>query len=364
MLRFASLLEHEFSKRGHSVRLIQPQPLFGKLGRDSSWVQKWFGYVDKFLIFPLQLRRSKKGFDVVHICDHSNSMYVRQVADLPHVVTCHDMLAIRSALGEIPQNPTSSTGKILQHLILRGLTRSRHIVCVSANTKTELLRITGMSDSKISVVPLGLSYPYAPMDRGPALQQLDRHNVVAKEPFFLHVGGRAWYKNRLGVLQIFCRLRSLESFREHRLVMIGQSLESSLIEFIASHGLNEVVSCISNIPNEDLRAAYSLATGLIFPSLQEGFGWPILEAQSCGCPVFTTNRAPMTEVGGTAATYFDPDHLEEAAQIISSALNEKNLRERSLMNASRFNLHPMIEGYLAAYSTAIGETTSRHPERF
>jgi glycosyltransferase involved in cell wall biosynthesis len=221
-----------------------------------------------------------------------------------------------------------------------------------------------MSDSKISVVPLGLSYPYAPMDRGPALQQLDRHNVVAKEPFFLHVGGRAWYKNRLGVLQIFCRLRSLESFREHRLVMIGQSLESSLIEFIASHGLNEVVSCISNIPNEDLRAAYSLATGLIFPSLQEGFGWPILEAQSCGCPVFTTNRAPMTEVGGTAATYFDPDHLEEAAQIISSALNEKNLRERSLMNASRFNLHPMIEGYLAAYSTAIGETTSRHPERF
>lgn len=62
----------------------------------------------------------------------------------------------------------------------------------------------------------------------------------------------------------------------------------------------------------------------------------------------------MTEVGGAAATYFDPDHLEEAAQIISSALNEKNLRERSLMNASRFNLYQMIEGYLAAYSTAIG----------
>ena len=118
MLRFASLLGHELSKRGHSVRLIQPQPLFGKLGRDLSWVQKWFGYVDKFIIFPLQLRRLKKGFDVVHICDHSNSMYVRQVADLPHVVTCHDLLAIRSALGEIPQNPTSSTGKILQHLFL------------------------------------------------------------------------------------------------------------------------------------------------------------------------------------------------------------------------------------------------------
>ena len=63
----------------------------------------------------------------------------------------------------------------------------------------------------------------------------------------------------------------------------------------------------------------------------------------------------MTEVGGAAATYFDPDHLEEAAQIISSALNEKkHLRELSLMNASRFDLNQMIEGYIAAYNTAIG----------
>jgi glycosyltransferase involved in cell wall biosynthesis len=354
MLRFASLLESELSKRGHFVRLVEPTPFLGKLGRDSSLTQKWLGYLDKFVIFPVRLRQLKKHFDVVHICDHSNAMYVRHIEDVPHVVTCHDMLAIRSALDEIPENPTSVTGKVFQRFILRGLKRSRRTVCVSTNTKIELLRITQMADTAVSVVLTGLNHPYTPMDRNHALQRLDQYSFDARVPFFLHVGGRSWYKNRLGVLEIFTRLKARPPFQKHRLLMIGKSLESSLIQFIVSRGLDANVCSISNVPNEDLRAAYSLANALIFPSLQEGFGWPILEAQSCGCPVFTTGRAPMTEVGGDAAVYFDPFNPEEAAEIISSALEGgRDLREQSLVNASRFNLDQMIDGYIAAYEAEI-----------
>jgi glycosyltransferase involved in cell wall biosynthesis len=357
MLRFASLLESEFSKRGHLVQLIQPLPFLGKFGRKFSSVQKWLGYLDKFVIFPLRLRKIKKKFDVVHICDHSNAMYVRHIADVPHVLTCHDMLAIRSALDEIPENPTSFTGKVFQRFILRGLKRSRRIVCVSTNTKEELLRITRMSDTAVSVVLSGLNYPYIPMDCDQAFRRLDQYNFDARGPFFLHVGGTTWYKNRSGLLGIFAKLRVRGPFQNHRLLMIGKPLESPLLYFIASNGLNDSVFSISNVPNEDLRAAYSLASAFIFPSLQEGFGWPILEAQSCGCPVFTTGRAPMTEVGGDAAVYFDPTKPEEAAETISSALDDRDaLRERGLINASRFNLDRMIDGYILTYEAEIGRS--------
>ena len=81
-------------------------------------------------------------------------------------------------------------------------------------------------------------------------------------------------------------------------------------------GKTQVRELVS-VQNEDLRALYSTATALLFPSFQEGFGWPIIEAQACGCPVITSNRTPMTEVGENAAIYINPDSPEEAAREIA-----------------------------------------------
>jgi glycosyltransferase involved in cell wall biosynthesis len=101
---------------------------------------------------------------------------------------------------------------------------------------------------------------------------------------------------------------------------------------------------------------YSHAAGLIFPSLQEGFGWPILEAQACGCPVFTSNRAPMTEVGGDAAVYFDPTNPQAAAQVIAAAMNRRNeIKMLGLRNVSRFSAEAMLDGYLASYQKALAD---------
>jgi glycosyltransferase involved in cell wall biosynthesis len=86
------------------------------------------------------------------------------------------------------------------------------------------------------------------------------------------------------------------------------------------------------VTQEQLCAIYSAAQALIFPSFYEGFGWPIIEAQACGCPVFTSNRAPMTEVGGTAAIYFDPLDEEKAAECVA-----KNLRDTKMIVESGFD---------------------------
>jgi glycosyltransferase involved in cell wall biosynthesis len=365
MLRFASLMERELKAQGHSVELLQPAAYLGRLPVNRG-LGKWFGYVDKFLLFPFKLKRAKSKYDLIHICDHSNAIYVKHVAEKPHVVTCHDVLAIKSALGEIPQNKVSATGRAFQRLILEGLRTADLIVCDSEATRTDLLRVAGRASDSAIVVYLSLNYPYSPMTRDEALARLDQYGFDGRSPFFIHVGGAQWYKNKIGVLQIFDKLRRLMAPKHPRLLMVGKPLSGPLVEHVSASGLAGAVVTLSGVSNEVLRAAYSLAEGLIFPSLQEGFGWPVLEAQACGCLVFTTGRPPMTEVGGSGAVYFDPTDAAGAAETIAGALGSREgIRQIGLKNISRFSVNQMIQGYLGAYeqvSCRMGIPESRIDE--
>jgi len=133
--------------------------------------------------------------------------------------------------------------------------------------------------------------------------------------------------------------------------------------YIRAHNLEAQVASLQGLSNEDLCAVYSLAEGLLFPSLQEGFGWPVLEAQSCGCPVFATGRPPMTELGGDAAIYFDPLQVEDAAKIISRALESRAaICEDGLVNVQRFTVQKMIDGYVSAYRKVAGGTPATQEE--
>ncbi|WP_213804481.1 glycosyltransferase family 1 protein [Granulicella sp. dw_53] len=359
MLRFAVLMEKELVSRGHTVRLLPPESYLGRIQSLGSGAAKWLGYVDKFLIFPRKLKAIKKNFDVVHILDHSNAMYTKHILDVPHIVTCHDVLAIKSALGEVPQNVVSATGRKFQALILAGLKIAQLFVCDSECTRLDLLRVTQRDPSSASTVYLSLNYPYLPMERGEALARLDKLGFDGRAPFFIHVGQSSWYKNKLGVLQIFRHLTQLLAPDKSRLLLVGKALPAPIEEFITENDLQSSIVKLSNLSNEDLRAAYSLAEGLIFPSLQEGFGWPVLEAQACGCPVFTTDKPPMNEVGGAGAVYFDPSDTARAAEIIATALQDKDsIRQRGLANVLEFSVDQMIQGYEKAYQRAVD--TKRH----
>ena len=349
MLRFATLLQRELAARGHFVTLLQPRPVFGSKTSGNGFA-KWLGYIDKFILFPFTLRRTLRDFDVVHLCDHSNSMYTRHLARSPNVVTCHDVLAITSALGEVAENRVSATGRKLQQMILTGLKAAQNVVCVSSLTQSEMLRVTGREPQSSEVVYTSLNYPYTPMPREQAQTRLERLGFDLNTPYFLHVGGASWYKNRAALLRIFDHLQRLPEHRGKRLLLIGQALEPELLAFIRTAELEHQVIRLHSLSNDDLRAAYSLAEALIFPSLQEGFGWPILEAQACGCPVFATNREPMTEVGGNGAVYFDPTSPVRAAEVIAAALPRREQLCRSgFDNLQRFTVDRMIDGYISAY---------------
>jgi glycosyltransferase involved in cell wall biosynthesis len=354
MQGFAKAMLSGLNAIGIEAQLIAPRQTAGKLGHPHRGIGKWLGYADKYLFFPADLRKALAWADVVHICDHGNAMYVPYLKSAPHVVTCHDLLAIRSALGDLQEWPTGRTGKVLQRWICRGIEQARLVACVSEATRSDLLRLLRKAPDRAAVIYNGLYSDYEPMPAAESSAIMERLMPGAAEPFVSHVGGNMPYKNRIGVLRIFDRLRQNPEWRSLRLVMAGQPFSGEMREFVSERSLEALVTEVVHPSNEELRAIYSRSLGLIFPSLYEGFGVPILEAQACGCPVFTSDRAPMTEVGGTAAVYFDPADPESAAQVIASRLAEaRSLADEGFENCRRFTTAKMIQSYAELYQRAM-----------
>lgn len=357
MQRFAEMIRVGLTADGHEVRFVRPEPFIGKLCRGETGICKWFGYFDRYILFPARLRRHLDWPDVVHICDNVNAVYVPYLKRVPHVVTCHDMMAIRAAHGDIPERETRVSGRIYQNWIFRNLQKSQKIVCVSGQTRTELMQMSDISAQKVAVVPNALNYEFRKVVPEETISLVRSTGYVCGQPFFLHVGGNQWYKNREGVIRIFHQLKAFDEYDEHQLAMIGKPWNRKLCDLVADLGLRTSVHELVGVSNEQLRAFYSTAEALIFPSLAEGFGWPIVEAQACGCPVFTSGREPMCWVGGNAARYFEPTDVAGSASAVKDGLCDRE--EMSILgeeNASRFSTRAFVDGYLDAYSEVRNTT--------
>jgi glycosyltransferase involved in cell wall biosynthesis len=356
MLRFAAMMETGLQSRGVPFQTIRPAPFFGKLLPGNRGLAKWVGYLDKFIAFPRELRRRLGAFgpnDILHICDHSSAVYTRPAARVPHLVTAHDLLAVRSALGEIPENPTSATGKLYQRLIRSGLGRARRVACISRATRADLLRLTPLAESQTTIIHNGFNYPYRPMEPAEAATRANRKLGTPPERFILHVGGNQWYKNRRGVLGIYAELLKIMP-NAPQLVLVGKEPSQDLRAMISAAPLAGRVQTVTSADNEDLRAFYSLAEALLFPSLMEGFGWPIIEAQACGCPVATTNAEPMLEAGGDAAAYLETRDWPASARVLRDLLGESAEARaqrvaKGFANAARYSSEEMIDAYLQQY---------------
>lgn len=353
MQRFAAMMLDGLAAAGVRAELIKPAPFFGRFRYAGGFVAKWLAYIDKFVLFPFQLRRRLNSAPtLVHICDHSNAMYARQLRDIPVVVTCHDLLAVRGALGDHTDCPASLTGGLLQRWIVAGLRAATIVACVSKATLEDARRLVARRDAKpkLELISLGLSYPYQRLRMEEAHARLVRFPMLGSHtPFVLHVGSNLRRKNREGVLRIFALCKEQWN---GLLVLAGEPLSDTLRLLGRQLGVLDRVIEIPNATSDALEALYNCATALLFPSTFEGFGWPIAEAHACGCPVICTNREPMTEVAGKAGLTHD---LEDEAGFAADLLHLTNPAERAvwsgkaLENAKRFSAAAMIAKYCEIY---------------
>ena len=353
MLRFANMMRDGLARAGVAVELIAPRPFFGRIRFAGAFVAKWLGYVDKFLIFRGELRRrTARGVEIVHICDHSNAIYGRWIRRQPVVVTCHDLLAVRGSLGEVPDTPASATGKYLQRWIVSGLRKADAVACVSNATRRDAERLVRQNGARprFLVIPLGLNYPFRKTEPARARALLaPLAGLVPERPFALHVGSNLRMKNREGVLRIFALTKDNW---DGQLVFAGNKLTPQLRSLGKELGVLDRVVEVESPESELLEALYSSALVLLYPSRYEGFGWPIIEAQACACPVICADREPMSEVAGEAgltAPLEDEVAMARALLRLTDPAERARWSEKSLRNAQRFQTDEMIASYIALY---------------
>lgn len=302
MPRFAKMLAEGMAERGHNVEIWSPESAFYTLPFPKKF-KKWLGYLDQYVVFPVKTRAKLKALkpDTLFVLtDHALGPWLPLVANRPHVVHCHDFLAQQSALELIPQNPTSFTGKKYQAYIRQGYSQGKNFISVSKKTQADLHQFVNPFNINSKVVYNGLNQAFEAIEPAKARKEMSaKTGIDLNNGYLLHIGGNQWYKNRTGVIGIYDAWRRLSN-KNLPLLLIGELPDEKLKERIEQSLYKSSIYYFNNIDDQLISASYSGASVFLFPSLAEGFGWPIAEAMACGCPVITTNEAPMTEVAGDA----------------------------------------------------------------
>ncbi|PID56530.1 hypothetical protein CSB45_10910 [candidate division KSB3 bacterium] len=207
-------------------------------------------------------------------------------------------------------------------------------VAISHNTKRDLIQILQIPSEKIEVIHLGIEEKFRKETRNHAV--LKKYHVQV--PFLFYNGSISPRKNMMRVLQAFGQLQ--ENI-PHTLYITGSLTwgAEAIYAYIEQH-LRERVKIVGFLEEEELIAFYGAADLFLYPSLFEGFGLPILEAQSCGCPVLTSNTTACPEVAGAGAHLVDPYSIEEIRAGIIKILKEEGYRqqlvEKGFHNTRRF----------------------------
>jgi glycosyltransferase involved in cell wall biosynthesis len=212
----------------------------------------------------------------------------------------------------------------------------------SQATRADLVTHYGVTATKITV-----AYPGIEESLGPVLD-LDvieaakaRHNISGD--YFLYLGTLQPRKNLIRLVEAFAEFATHHSPLAIQLVLAGKRgwLYGDLLRHVRRWGLDERVRFPGYVAEEDKAALLSGAVAFLFPSLYEGFGIPVLEAQACGCPVITSTTSSLPEVAGDAALLVDPQDTAAIANAIQRIATEPELCdeliERGFANVGRFS---------------------------
>ena len=339
MLRFGEILRHNYEQNRFAIEEIFPLPVLGKLLRYGSF-KKWSAYWDKFILFPRKLKKllaaNHKEIDAVHIIDHSNAPYLKRVRNYPSIkkiITCHDLIAVRTALGEFPTAPkTSHSGVMLQKWIQSSLSHADFHACDSEQTKDDLNRIIPHTKTISKVIHLGTEWNDSSRSKS-SKQNYEIPFEPDEQPFFLHVGSAAWYKNRKGVFRSFINAKKQTKLDDLKLLLVGPKIQDFEIDEEMGTWLQANQEDIVSVPHVSeplLQNLYLKAKALIFPSHVEGFGWPPLEAASVGCPVITTKTGAIFDLLGNYATYTNSNDQTKLDQDVINFLKNPNKRKEKV----------------------------------
>ncbi|MCO6451612.1 MAG: glycosyltransferase family 4 protein [Caldilineales bacterium] len=236
-----------------------------------------------------------------------------------------------------PQAHSRLNRMFLRLMMPRFLSNAYAIIAISQNTLAEMKRYYEVGLDNATVVHLGVSKRFKPIDDPATLTDVRKRYALPLD-FILYVGTIEPRKNIARLIEAYANLNNQTT----KLVIAGKRgwLYDDVFQLVQSHGLENDVLFPGYISDEDLPAIFSAATLFVFPSLYEGFGLPVLEAMACGVPVITSNVSSLPEVAGDAAILIDPYDIQSIRDAMQSLMDNPTKRSelsaKGLRNAAEF----------------------------
>jgi glycosyltransferase involved in cell wall biosynthesis len=255
----------------------------------------------------------KQDFDIFHPT-YYEPYFLKYLQKKPYVITVYDMIHELFPGYFKSDDQTRAWKKEL-------IEKAGVVIAISENTKTDILKFTEVDPDRVKVIHLGSPFEHC---NEPQMNTASDPFVSVK-PYLLFVGARSDYKNFNffieSVAEMLCKNNELN-------VVSAGSIPFSRRErqFLRNLNIFEKVHYVK-VNDIILKNLYRNAQAFVFPSLYEGFGLPVLEAFSCGCPAVLSNSSSLPEIGGDGAVYFEPTEKESINSVLEKVLSDETFRK-------------------------------------
>ncbi len=241
---------------------------------------------------------------------------------LPYVVTVYDMSVWLTPWCHPPK--TLAVHRALTPIVAR---RARMVITISESARQDIIEGLGLPPEKVKVVYGGVSPDFHPVAAETA--RLVAESYGLNEPYILTVGTLEPRKNHRRLLAAFKEIVQQERLPHHLVLVGGAGWQAAeFVEQVRESGLGKRVHLLGYVPRADLPALYSAANLFAFPSLQEGFGLPLLEAMACNTPSVISTAPALLEVAGGAALAAEATSVSELAAALYTMLTRPDEAER------------------------------------
>jgi glycosyltransferase involved in cell wall biosynthesis len=286
--------------------------------------------------------------DVNHVIDHAYGHLLHSLDPSRTVVTFHDAIGWKPR-NEQPSDFDGSHGQsLIQRFNLAGLRKAAAVICVSEASRKDFVAYTSYPLERIQVIPEGVDTCFFES----AYEDDKRRLGLAQGRYLLHVGHTRFYKNIPALFQVLAILTKSLGL-DVKLLKVGEAFAPEQEKIADRLGVRDHVVHLGFVEARLLPVVYRCADVLLFPSWDEGFGLPVLEAMASGVPVVASNRGSLPEVVGDAGILAEPDDYGTMAKSIAAILERPSLRselrEAGLRRARRFTWEETARRTLGVY---------------